>query len=283
MRGTHPTTIGDNVTIGHGGDRARLHDRGPVPDRDGRDPAERRRTSAHDSIVAAGTLLTEGHEGAAALAGDGQPGQGEARADRRRGRVDPRLRGPLRRLPPRLHGRSRRRIPGADGVAADAGPRAACATSCPTTCAGASTSSASSRDVYERYGFEPLETPALENIETLLGKYGEEGNKLIFKILKRGEHEATRRGRPGAALRPDRAARARRRASTSASCRSSSSATRSSRCGAPIGRRAAASASSTSATSTRSARRRRWSRRSCCARGQRGAARARVRRFRRSA
>jgi histidyl-tRNA synthetase len=46
------------------------------------------------------------------------------------------------------------------------------------------------RDVYERYGFEPLETPAFENIETLLGKYGEEGNKLIFKILRRGEHEA---------------------------------------------------------------------------------------------
>src|SRR5690349_18180434 len=47
------------------------------------------------------------------------------------------------------------------------------------------------RDVYEHYGFEPLETPAFENIETLLGKYGEEGNKLIFKILKRGEHEHT--------------------------------------------------------------------------------------------
>jgi histidyl-tRNA synthetase len=47
------------------------------------------------------------------------------------------------------------------------------------------------RDVYESYGFEPLETPAFENIETLLGKYGEEGNKLIFKILKRGEHEAS--------------------------------------------------------------------------------------------
>ena len=43
--------------------------------------------------------------------------------------------------------------------------------------------------MYERYGFEPLETPAFENIETLLGKYGEEGNKLIFKILQRGEHE----------------------------------------------------------------------------------------------
>ena len=46
------------------------------------------------------------------------------------------------------------------------------------------------RQVYERYGFEPLETPAVENIETLLGKYGDEGNKLIFKILKRGEGEA---------------------------------------------------------------------------------------------
>src|SRR3984893_9532718 len=57
------------------------------------------------------------------------------------------------------------------------------------------------RDVYERYGFEPLETPAFENIETLLGKYGEEGNKLIFKILRRGEHEGT--GEADLALRYD--------------------------------------------------------------------------------
>ncbi|MFN7916819.1 MAG: histidine--tRNA ligase [Vicinamibacterales bacterium] len=57
------------------------------------------------------------------------------------------------------------------------------------------------RDVYESYGFEPLETPAYENIETLLGKYGEEGNKLIFKILKRGEHEAS--GEADLALRYD--------------------------------------------------------------------------------
>ena len=41
--------------------------------------------------------------------------------------------------------------------------------------------------VYESYGFEPLETPAVENLETLMGKYGEEGNQLIFRILKRGE------------------------------------------------------------------------------------------------
>ncbi len=43
------------------------------------------------------------------------------------------------------------------------------------------------KEVYESYGFEPLETPAVENIETLLGKYGEEGNQLVFKILKRGD------------------------------------------------------------------------------------------------
>src|ERR687894_2272042 len=57
------------------------------------------------------------------------------------------------------------------------------------------------RDVYERYGFEPLETPAVENIETLTGKYGEEGNQLIFKILKRGEGEKS--GEADLALRYD--------------------------------------------------------------------------------
>src|SRR3954466_4214225 len=43
------------------------------------------------------------------------------------------------------------------------------------------------KEVYESYGFEPLETPAVENLETLMGKYGDEGNQLIFKILKRGD------------------------------------------------------------------------------------------------
>jgi histidyl-tRNA synthetase len=57
------------------------------------------------------------------------------------------------------------------------------------------------KDVYERYGFEPLETPAAENIETLMGKYGEEGNQLIFKILKRGIHEGS--GEADLALRYD--------------------------------------------------------------------------------
>ena len=56
-------------------------------------------------------------------------------------------------------------------------------------------------DVYRRYGFEPLETPALENIETLTGKYGDEGNKLIFKVLRRGEHESS--GDTDLALRYD--------------------------------------------------------------------------------
>src|ERR1035437_3282589 len=57
------------------------------------------------------------------------------------------------------------------------------------------------RRIYERYGFEPLETPALENIETLTGKYGEEGNKLIYKVLRRGEGESS--GEADLALRYD--------------------------------------------------------------------------------
>jgi len=42
------------------------------------------------------------------------------------------------------------------------------------------------RRVFELYGFQPLETPAMENLDTLMGKYGEEGDKLIFKILNNG-------------------------------------------------------------------------------------------------
>ena len=42
------------------------------------------------------------------------------------------------------------------------------------------------RREFEVYGFQPLETPAMENLETLMGKYGEEGDKLIFKILNNG-------------------------------------------------------------------------------------------------
>jgi histidyl-tRNA synthetase len=57
------------------------------------------------------------------------------------------------------------------------------------------------REVFERYGFEPLQTPAFERLETLTGKYGDEGDKLIFKILRRGEHEAS--GEADLALRYD--------------------------------------------------------------------------------
>ena len=56
-------------------------------------------------------------------------------------------------------------------------------------------------DVYQKYGFEPLETPAVENLATLQGKYGEEGDRLIFKILKRGEGAET--GQADLALRYD--------------------------------------------------------------------------------
>jgi histidyl-tRNA synthetase len=57
------------------------------------------------------------------------------------------------------------------------------------------------RDVFERYGFDPLQTPAFERLDTLTGKYGDEGDKLIFKILRRGEHEAS--GEADLALRYD--------------------------------------------------------------------------------
>lgn len=43
------------------------------------------------------------------------------------------------------------------------------------------------RDVYHLYGFQQIETPAMENLSTLMGKYGEEGDKLLFKILNSGD------------------------------------------------------------------------------------------------
>ena len=57
------------------------------------------------------------------------------------------------------------------------------------------------RAVFTRYGFEPLQTPAFERLDVLTGKYGDEGDKLIFKILRRGEHEAS--GEADLALRYD--------------------------------------------------------------------------------
>ena len=44
------------------------------------------------------------------------------------------------------------------------------------------------RKAFERYGFMPIETPAMENLQTLTGKYGEEGDQLIFKILNNGDY-----------------------------------------------------------------------------------------------
>ncbi len=46
------------------------------------------------------------------------------------------------------------------------------------------------RTVFNLYGFSPLETPAMENLSTLMGKYGEEGDKLLFKILNSGDYGA---------------------------------------------------------------------------------------------
>lgn len=54
------------------------------------------------------------------------------------------------------------------------------------------------REVYEAHGFEPLDTPNLENLKVLTGKYGEEGDQLVFKVLKRGRklEKALRRDAP---------------------------------------------------------------------------------------
>ena len=43
------------------------------------------------------------------------------------------------------------------------------------------------RDAFERYGFQPIETPAMESLSTLTGKYGDEGDQLIFKLLNNGD------------------------------------------------------------------------------------------------
>ena len=57
------------------------------------------------------------------------------------------------------------------------------------------------RSVFAGYGFEPLGTPAFERLDVLMGKYGDEGEKLIFKILRRGQHESS--GEADLALRYD--------------------------------------------------------------------------------
>lgn len=57
------------------------------------------------------------------------------------------------------------------------------------------------RTVFDAHGFAPLDTPSFERLDVLTGKYGEEGDQLIFKILKRGDHEAS--GEADMALRYD--------------------------------------------------------------------------------
>ena len=44
------------------------------------------------------------------------------------------------------------------------------------------------QSAFQRFGFIPIETPAMENLDTLMGKYGEEGDRLIFKILNSGDY-----------------------------------------------------------------------------------------------
>src|SRR5689334_11785174 len=45
------------------------------------------------------------------------------------------------------------------------------------------------KSVFQRFGFQPLETPAMENLSVLMGKYGDEGDQLLFKILNSALHE----------------------------------------------------------------------------------------------
>src|SRR5262245_35209163 len=123
------------------------------------------------------------------------------------------------------------------------------------------------RSVFSRYGFEPLATPAFERLDVLMGKYGEDGDKLIFKILRRGEHERT--GEADLALRYDMTVPLARVAAAYGSQlpvpyqRYGLGPVR--RAARP-GRAGAVTGSSPSATWTRSAPPRRWPTRRSCAR-----------------
>jgi histidyl-tRNA synthetase len=56
------------------------------------------------------------------------------------------------------------------------------------------------RDIFETCGFQPIETPSMENLTTLMGKYGEEGDRLIFKILNNGLNDPNKHDSSRAAL-----------------------------------------------------------------------------------
>ncbi len=191
MNGTHPTTIGADVTIGHAavvhgctiGDRV-LIGMGAI--------LLNGATVGEDSIVAAGTPGDRRSKVSAALADHGQPGQIEAPVVGCGGRLHPPILRALRELPSRLHVRL---------MSQQTRPARGMRDFLPEDIRRRDYVIGIIEDVYRRYGFEPLETPALENIETLTGKYGEEGNKLIFKVLRRGEHESS--GETDLALRYD--------------------------------------------------------------------------------
>ena len=123
------------------------------------------------------------------------------------------------------------------------------------------------RAIFELYGYQPLETPAMEQLDTLMGKYGEEGDKLIFKILNNGLNDPKNIDKARTAFDKvllgrndkdltERALRydltipfARYVAMNHRSAQPSrSDATRSNPSGGPTGRRKAATADSTNAT-----------------------------------
>ena len=56
------------------------------------------------------------------------------------------------------------------------------------------------RNIFEQCGFQPIETPSMENLSTLMGKYGEEGDRLIFKILNNGLHDPNKHDKTRSAL-----------------------------------------------------------------------------------
>ena len=114
------------------------------------------------------------------------------------------------------------------------------------------------RSVYELYGFQQIETPAQETLQTLMGKYGEEGDKLLFKILNSGDFlskvtddELVERNTLHLASKVcEKGLRYDLTVPTAKSCSCPSSAIRCSLCGVPTVRRRAATASSTSSTAT---------------------------------
>jgi histidyl-tRNA synthetase len=97
---------------------------------------------------------------------------------------------------------------------------------------------------FQRFGYSPLQTPALEYLDILMGKYGDEGSKLLYHFRDEGDREV--------ALRYDLTVPLARVAAVSRAARPSA-ATRSRRCGGPSGRPAGSSGSSCSAAGTSSA------------------------------